>query len=117
MQVSISARHGHLSSATQEKITEKVEKLKRFFDRVSAIQVTADLKNQESIDVEVCVSAEHTADFVASETANELFVALDRVIHKLETQLRKHKEKKQDGHRQPGRKQMEISPESNPEMG
>ena len=107
MQVSISARHGNLSGGTQEKIQEKVEKLRRFFDRISAIQVTVDLEHRDVVDVEVCVWAEHTADFVASETG-ELFAALDRVIPKLEQQLRKHKEKRQAGHRQPGRKQMEV---------
>ena len=111
MQVRISARHGQLNPATKEKITEKVEKLKRFFDRVSAIAVTVDLKDREPVHVEVCVSAEHTADFVASDT-DELFAALDRVIHKLEQQLRKHKEKLQAGHRQPGRKQMDVPLES-----
>jgi putative sigma-54 modulation protein len=100
-----------LNAATQEKITEKVGKLKRFFDRVSAIEVTVNLEHKEPVDVEVCVSAEHTADFVASDT-DELFAALDKVVQKLEQQLRKHKEKVQAGHRQPGRKQMEIPIES-----
>ena len=94
MQVNISARHGNLSTATQDKITEKVEKLNRFFDRLTAIQVTIDLKDRESPDVEVRASAEHTKDFIAS-TGGELFAALDSVVHKLEQQLRKHKEKLQ----------------------
>jgi putative sigma-54 modulation protein len=105
VQVNISARHGHLSSATQERVSEKVEKLRRFFDRITAIQVTVDLEHRETPEVEVRVSAEHREDFVATDTA-ELFAALDSVTHKLEQQLRKHKEKIQDGHRQPGRKQM-----------
>ena len=114
MQVRISARHGHLAAATQEKITEKTEKLRRFSDRVSAIEVTVDLEQQETVKVEVCVSVEHAPDFVASDEG-ELFAALDRVVHKLEQQLRKHKEKIQTGHRQPGRKQMEAPLESNPD--
>ena len=105
MQVNISARHGHLSSATQERVEEKVEKLRRFFDRITAIEVTVDLEHRETPEVEVRVSAEHTDGFVATDTA-ELFAALDRVIHKLEQQLRKHKEKIQSGHRTPGRNQM-----------
>lgn len=111
MQLSISARHGHLSTTTQEKIKEKVERVKRFFDRVSAIQVTVDLEHRESIEVEVRVSVEHSADFVASESAGELFAGLDSVVHKLEQQLRKHKEKIQTVRRQPGRKQAELPPE------
>lgn len=105
MQVIISARHGQLSAATQERVTEKVEKLRRFFDRITHIDVTVNLENREAPHVEVCISAEHTSDFVASDTG-ELSAALDSVIHKLEQQLRKHKEKIQDGHRKPGRKQL-----------
>jgi len=106
VQVNISARHGHLSAATQEKVIEKVTKLKRFSDRITAIEVTVDLEQRETPEVEARVSVEHSGEFVARDTA-ELFAALDRVLHKLEQQLRKHKEKIQDGHRQPGRKQME----------
>jgi ribosome-associated translation inhibitor RaiA len=69
VQLSISARHGHLGASAQDKIKEKVERLKRFFDRVSAIDVTVDLENHDLVGVEVRVSAEHTADFVASESA------------------------------------------------
>ena len=106
MQVIISARHGQLSAATQERVTEKVEKLRRFLDRITRIEVTVNLENREVPNVEVCVSAEHASDFVASDRG-ELSAALDSVIHKLEQQLRKHKEKIQDGHRKPGRKQLE----------
>ena len=42
MQTNISARHGHLSTSTQERIAEKVEKLSRYFDRLMAIQVTVE---------------------------------------------------------------------------
>ena len=43
MQIKISARHGHLSDETQAKIKEKLEKLPRFYDRLTAIDVTVDL--------------------------------------------------------------------------
>ncbi len=106
MQVIVSARHGQLSSATQERVTEKVEKLRRFLDRITRIEVTVNLENRDAPHVEVCVLAEHATDFVASDTG-ELSASLDSVIHKLEQQLRRHKEKIQDGHRKPGRKQLE----------
>ena len=93
MQVTISARHGHLSGATQDKIREKLTKLPRLHDRLSSIQVTVDLEKAEQIGLEVRVKAEHAEEFVAHETAEELMAALDGVIHKLEMQLRKHKEK------------------------
>ena len=100
MQVNISARHGHLSADTQAKITEKVDKLRRLFDRVSAISVTADLEHRESPSVELRVSAEHSEDFVASGSSATVMAALDEVVHKVEQQLRKHKERRRE-HRTP----------------
>jgi putative sigma-54 modulation protein len=111
VQVNIAARHGQLSPATQAKITEKAEKLQKYFDRVSAINVTVDLEHRDNhhdaIKVELQVSAERTEDFVAAEVAAELFMALDSAVHKVEQQIKKYKEKRIDGHRQPGRKTFE----------
>lgn len=108
MQVKISARHGHLSSETQDKITEKVEKLKRLFDRVTSIEVTADLEHRESPSVELRVSVERTEDFVAMDSASSVIVALDATIHKVEQQLRKHKDKRRE-HRSLGVKNIEAN--------
>lgn len=99
MQINISARHGQLSDATRGKITAKVEKLARLFERLSAIEVTVDLEHEQTPTVDIKVSAEHKHDFVAAEQSNSLMAALDGVIHKLEQQLRKYKEKVQDHHR------------------
>lgn len=102
MQISISARHGHLSEATQQKIEAKVEKLSRIFDRVMSIEVTVDLEHDETPGIDIRVSAEHKHDFVATERTSGLWASLDGAIHKIEQQLRKYKEKVQDRHRQSG---------------
>lgn len=115
MQVSISARHGHLSTATQDKIHEKVERLQKYHDRVSSIQVTADLgvreDHHDAAAVEIRVKAERADDFVATETAENLFAALDGAIDKVESQLRKHREKV-IGHRTTGLKHLEATLEA-----
>ncbi len=100
MQIKISARHGHLSEPTQQFIREKAEKLQRFFERLTSIEVTVDLKN-ETKQVEILVSAEHKHDFVARERNNDILAAVDLVVDKLEGQLRKYKEKVQDRRRTP----------------
>lgn len=110
MQISISTRHGDLSPATQEKITEKVQKLSRLFDRLTAIYVTADLGNRENPNLEIRVSAEHTEDFVATDTSTSVMAALDGVLHKVEKQLRRHKEKL-TGHRATSPKHIEVPEE------
>ena len=99
VQINLSVRHGHLSEASQETIVAKFEKLNRIFERLTAIEVTIDLQDEESPAVDVKASAEHKHDFVASNASPTLMAAVDAALHKMEQQLRKYKEKIQDHHR------------------
>jgi putative sigma-54 modulation protein len=96
VQINITARHGHLSPATQERITEKVEPVRKFFDRVTAMTVVVDLEHRDAPIVELIVTAEHHEDFVARHQADNVMAGVDAVIDKMEQQLRKHKEKLRD---------------------
>jgi putative sigma-54 modulation protein len=107
VQINISARHGHLSPATQDKITEKVEPLRKFFDRMTAIHVVVDLEHREAPSVELRISAEHHEDFVAIDKSDNALAALDGVVEKIEQQLRKHKEKLKE-HRATGHKHLDV---------
>jgi len=109
VQVKISARHGHLSEATQAKITTKVERLSRLFERLTAIEVTVDLEHKDTPTVDLKVSAEHKHDFVATEQAGEMWASVDGAVHKIEQQLRKYKQKVQENHRGPGLRQQGVS--------
>ena len=100
MQIKISARHGHLSDAAQKVIREKADKLLHYFDRLTMIEITVDVREDQKA-VEILVSAEHKHDFVARESNGELQVAVDLALHKLEAQLRRYKEKIQDHRRTP----------------
>lgn len=101
MQITVSTRHGQVSEATREKITAKLEKLSRHFERLMSIEATVDIEHRDKPSIDIRVSAEHKHDFVASEQADELMAAVDSAVHKLEQQLRKYKEKVQDHHRAP----------------
>ena len=96
MRISISAKHGQLSESVQQTIHQKVEKLPRYFDRTTGAEVLVDLKNADQPKVEIKVSAEETNDFFAADSATNVLAALDSVLHKVERQLRKHKEKLTD---------------------
>lgn len=109
MQVSISTRHGHLSPATQEKITEKLQKLRKFYDRISAASVTVDLEFEADPSIEIILSVEHSPDVVAHTAGSGLWGTLDGAIEKLEKQLRKLKEKTKD-HKTPSPKRQESGP-------
>lgn len=114
MQISISARHGHLSEASQEKIRAKVEKLTRIFDRLTAIVVTVDLEHEAKPHVDLRVSAEHKHDFAATDQSENLMASVDSVVHKMEQQIRKYKDKIQHRGRTPGN-HVVTPTESNPE--
>jgi putative sigma-54 modulation protein len=105
VQISISTRHGHVSDETQAKIQEKLEKLPRLYDRLSAIELTVDLEHRDAPNVDLKVSAEHKHDFVAASAGMELMASVDQVMEKMEQQLRKYKQKLQDRHRGVGHKQ------------
>ena len=96
MKTTISARHGKLSEAAQEKIVAKVEKLGRLVDRVSTIDVTVDLEKEDEPTVTVLVSTELKKDFTAEYTSDNLYGCLDQVIAKIEMQMRKFKEQLTD---------------------
>jgi putative sigma-54 modulation protein len=100
VQVKISTRHGHLSEATQQFIREKVQRLLHIFQRLTFIEVTVDLSEEDKL-VELLVSAEHKHDFVGSERNKDVLAAVDLVLDKLEAQVRRYKEKIQDRRRRP----------------
>jgi len=109
VQIKISARHGHLENGIQQFIHDKAQKLNHLFQRLTMIEVTVDLQDEEKV-VEFVVSAEHKHDFVASERNKDVLAAVDLVMAKLEGQLRRYKEKIQDHRRTPSRGEVAGSP-------
>jgi putative sigma-54 modulation protein len=99
VQIEISTRRGHLSDASQERIKAKAEKLTKIFDRLTAIEFIIDLTDSATPRVDLKVSAEHKHDFVAHHQSDNLMGSVDSVVHRLEQQLRKYKEKVQERHR------------------
>jgi putative sigma-54 modulation protein len=110
VQVQISTRHGHLSDASRERIATKAERLLRIFDRLTAIEITIDLTDSNTPRVDALVSAEHKHDFVAHDQSDSLMTSIDTVIHRLEQQLRKYKERVQERHRNPEVRRQETAP-------
>lgn len=102
MEIKFAIRHGHLSEANRATIREKVEKLLHIFNRLTEIEVTVDLENPLAPRVDLLVQAEHKHDMKASYASDDLMGAADQVVHKLEQQLRKYKEKIQEHHPRSG---------------
>lgn len=99
VQLNISTRHGHLSDASRQKIEAKVMRITRIFERLTSIHLTIDLEHEEMPAVDLKVSAEHKHDFVSTDRASDLMGSIDAVVHRMESQLRKYKEKIRQRHR------------------
>jgi putative sigma-54 modulation protein len=104
VQTNISIRHGHVSDATQLVIEEKLGKLTRLYDRISAIELTVDMEHRDQPAVDLKVSAKKH-EFVAVAEAENVLAAVDAALDKMEQQVRKHKERVQDRHRGTGHRE------------
>ena len=62
MEIRVSTRHGHISEETQARVTSKVEKLTRLFDRLTTIEITVGLERRDLPSIDLKVSAEHKHD-------------------------------------------------------
>ena len=95
MQVAVTCKHGAISPDVQEYLRSKSEKLLTYFERVTAINVTVSF-DKSRCRVEILVDAEHKHDFVAHDEGDHVTATFDIVLHKMEQQIRKYKEKLQD---------------------
>ncbi|MBO5436881.1 MAG: ribosome-associated translation inhibitor RaiA [Thermoguttaceae bacterium] len=96
MQITFSVRRGTLSTATSEKIQAKIEKLNRFYDRISSVEVMADLESKDFPELTLLLKTEPKKEFVVQAQAGDLLTSLDEALKKMEQQLKKFKEKLTD---------------------
>ncbi len=103
MQVTVSARHGHLNDDTQKQLHEKAEKLLHFFDRLTAIAVTVDLHRdrENKLSVEIIAHAEHKHEFIATDHDEDVQHAFGMAADRIKQQIKHYKEKLQDHRRDP----------------
>ncbi|MDO4571420.1 MAG: ribosome-associated translation inhibitor RaiA [Planctomycetia bacterium] len=96
MQVTVSTRHGNVSDTTREQIESKIQKLKRYYERLSAAEVTIDLEPRSNPQVDIRITAEPKKEFVVQVQEGDLTASFDAALRKLEQQLKKFKEKLTD---------------------
>ena len=100
MQVKVSARHGQLGDEMYQQIRDKAEKLLTYFDRVTMIEVTVDLRG-EAKKAEILLNAEHKHDFVSRAESPDPLLAVAAAVDKMKQQITHYKEKIQDHRRDP----------------
>ncbi|MFA9477234.1 ribosome hibernation-promoting factor, HPF/YfiA family [Phycisphaerales bacterium AB-hyl4] len=103
MEIIVSGKHIEITDPIRDYAIEKAGKMPRYFDRVQAIDVVADKRENHQYEVEMIVHVEHHEAFVAKSKGEDLYGCIDETADKMERQLTDHKEKIQDRKRQPSR--------------
>ncbi|MDO5309610.1 MAG: ribosome-associated translation inhibitor RaiA [Planctomycetia bacterium] len=98
MNIDIQTRHIEINDALKAKISDKVEKLGRFVERVTNIEVLISAEAEGQVKVEIALNTDYKKDFRADYKSGDIMGCVDQSIDKLEQQLRKFKEKMVDHH-------------------
>ena len=96
MLFTISGKHIEITDAIREHAQEKIEKLPRYYNSINRIEVIIDGSDGGKSSVEIIASAEHSNVFIAKETGDDVYTCIDIVVHKLERQLRRKKQKQRN---------------------
>lgn len=115
MLITVTGKHIDITDAIRAHAEEKVEKLSRFYDLISQIEVIIEGNDGGKQLVEVLAHAQHNDILVAKESGTDTYSCIDVAVHKLERQLKKTKEK-QRTHKAVSIGEIEV-PEQQPEEG
>lgn len=96
MNLSISGHHVDVTPAIRNYVLEKLERVRRHFDRVIDVNVflTVD-KLEQRAEIALHVAGK---EIFAESTDGDLYAAIDTLIDKLDRQVIKYKDKRQDHH-------------------
>ena len=93
--IRVFAHHVELSEDMRLHVVEKAEHLRRIFDGMFTVRVTLEAEKERRV-AEVMANVSHGAPVVTRVTTQNLLEAVDLAFHKIEAQLRKHKDKLRD---------------------
>jgi len=92
----ITGKHIEMTDALRNYAQQKVSRLPRYYNSINKIEVVVDGNQGLKRSVEIIASAEHNKVFIAREAGEDTYTCIDRVVHKLERQLKKAKGKERD---------------------
>ena len=91
MQITITGHHVEVTAPLRAYVTEKMQKLERHFDQVSSVNVILNVEKLQH-QAEATVKAGGRTIF-AAETAKDMYASIDKLIDKLDRQVRRYKER------------------------
>ncbi|NRA70101.1 MAG: ribosome hibernation promoting factor [Gammaproteobacteria bacterium] len=91
MQINLTGHHVDITESLHEYVYSKFEKLERHFEHINNVHVVLNVEKLEQI-AEATLHLNGGEVFANSKNA-DMYAAIDSLIHKLDRQIIKHKEK------------------------
>lgn len=106
MQISVTGHHVEITPPLKQYVQSKLSRLERHFERVIDVRVILGVEKL-SHKAEATI---HTRgkSLYADATADDMYAAIDALSDKLDRQIRKHKEKQTDHHRNEGTRNADL---------
>jgi len=89
MEITIVSKQLEVTPSLREYVEKKLQRLERFFDHIQDIRVTESIVKDQHI-IEVTMKAGQSI-IRAEERTNDMYTSIDKVVDKLEIQLKKYK--------------------------
>ncbi len=100
MQLNLTGHHVDITPALRDYVNTKLERLERHFDHVTNVHVILSVeKLRQKAEATIHVTGNN---IFAEAEEHDMYAAIDKLIDKLDSQVRKHKEKVTDHRRNQG---------------
>lgn len=100
MQINITGQQMDVTPALRDYIESKLQRLERHFDQITNIHVILSVeKERQKAEATISVAR---GELFADTEQESMYAAIDNLMDKLDRQLKKHKEKLTDHHRNGG---------------
>jgi putative sigma-54 modulation protein len=100
MQLNLTGHHVDITPSLKDFVSDKFERLERHFDNVTNVHVVLKVEKQRKM----AEATLHVAGgkLFADSHSEDMYAAIDSLTDKLDRQIKKHKEKLKDHHRNEG---------------
>lgn len=97
MQLNMTGHHVDITDALRSYVHGKLERIERHFDNVTSVHVILSVeKLRQKAEITIHVAGN---DLHADATDEDMYAAIDAMTDKIDRQIKKHKEKLTDHHR------------------
>lgn len=95
MDIRIAGRHLTITDPIRQYAISKVNRVPRYFDRVSNVDVVVDQHNRD-YDVEIIVHVDGNDPFIGRSVGRDMYACIDDAVKKIERQLSEFKKKRRN---------------------